>query len=84
MLQAFNGKEYVCQPRSCGFNSWVGRPLGVGKATCSSIHAWETPGTERTWQELGRLTFISLSLSLSFAHAIYKYLMGKVQVETEI
>ena len=42
------GKEPTCQCRRYEFNSWI-RKI----ATHSSIHAWEIPWTEGTWQAPG-------------------------------
>ena len=43
-----SGKEYACQAGAVDSIPGLGRPLGVGKATCSSILAWEIPWTEET------------------------------------
>ena len=43
-----SGKESACQCRRYRFNPGLGRSLGIGNATHSSILAWKIPWTEES------------------------------------
>ena len=48
-----SGEESACQLRRCRFEPWaLGQEefLEKGKATCSSILAWEIPWTRGAWR----------------------------------